>query len=113
DYAATAHYFEYRIGDRAGNIDGRQGIRLADAGIAVLEVFQPKKGSQSMSTNSTQEQPEALTTKPAKSRGTLTTKAGTFDQAKSHMEQRRMRNHDQLTVDQTSNAANAKQKYSF
>lgn len=42
NYASTLHYMDYAIGDGAGNIDGRQGIKLSDPGVVVLEVFQPK-----------------------------------------------------------------------
>jgi hypothetical protein len=37
--AASRHYNDYKIGDRAGNIDGRQGIKLDYGGIEVIEVF--------------------------------------------------------------------------
>lgn len=42
NYASSLHYFDYKVGNGAGNIDGRQGIRLGDAGVEVLEVFRPK-----------------------------------------------------------------------
>lgn len=38
--ASTRHYNDYKIGDGQGNIDGRQGIRLRDPGVQVLQVFQ-------------------------------------------------------------------------
>jgi bisphosphoglycerate-dependent phosphoglycerate mutase len=38
-YASTRNYFDYKIGDGTGNIDGRQGIKLRQPGIEVLEVF--------------------------------------------------------------------------
>lgn len=38
--ASTRHYNDYKIGDGQGNIDGRQGIRLQDPGVQVLQVFQ-------------------------------------------------------------------------
>ncbi|WP_299415051.1 protelomerase family protein [Acaryochloris sp. IP29b_bin.148] len=38
--ASTRHYNDYKIGDGQGNIDGRQGIRLQDPGVKVLQVFQ-------------------------------------------------------------------------
>ncbi|BDM79703.1 telomere resolvase [Acaryochloris marina] len=38
--ASTRHYNDYKIGDGEGNIDGRQGIRLRDPGVQVLQVFQ-------------------------------------------------------------------------
>jgi hypothetical protein len=42
NYASTLHYMDYVIGDGHGNIDGRQGIKLSEPGVVVLEVFQPK-----------------------------------------------------------------------
>ncbi len=42
NYASSLHYFDYKVGDGAGNIDGRQGIRLGESGIEVLDVFQQK-----------------------------------------------------------------------
>jgi len=42
NYASTLHYMDYVIGDGAGNIDGRQGIKLSEPGVVVLEVFQTK-----------------------------------------------------------------------
>jgi len=37
--AASRHYNDYKIGDRTGNIDGRQGIKLGYGGVEVIEVF--------------------------------------------------------------------------
>ncbi len=42
NYASTEHYMDYVIGDGHGNIDGRQGIKLSEPGVVVLEVFKPK-----------------------------------------------------------------------
>jgi hypothetical protein len=42
NYQSSLHYNDYRVGDGAGNIDGRQGTRLGEAGVEVLEVFKPK-----------------------------------------------------------------------
>jgi cell division protein FtsB len=36
---ASRHYNDYKIGDRAGNIDGRQGIKLGYGGVEVIDVF--------------------------------------------------------------------------
>ncbi|NJR39699.1 MAG: hypothetical protein HC781_13865 [Leptolyngbyaceae cyanobacterium CSU_1_4] len=36
---ASRHYNDYKIGDRAGNIDGRQGIKLGHGGVEVIEAF--------------------------------------------------------------------------
>ena len=37
---STRHYSDYKMGDGAGNIDGRQGIRLGRSGVEVIEMFQ-------------------------------------------------------------------------
>ena len=42
NYASTLHYMDYAVGDGRGNIDGRQGIKLSEPGVEVLEVFKPK-----------------------------------------------------------------------
>jgi flagellar motility protein MotE (MotC chaperone) len=39
--ASSRHYYDYRIGDGQGNIDGRVGIKLSEPGVQVLECFQP------------------------------------------------------------------------
>lgn len=38
--AASRHYFDYKIADRLGNIDGRLGIKLGMPGVKVIEQFQ-------------------------------------------------------------------------
>jgi hypothetical protein len=38
-YLTTMHYIDYLIGDGHGNIDGRQGIKLSEPGVEILEVF--------------------------------------------------------------------------
>ena len=38
-YASHANYADYKIADTDGNIDGRQGVRLGQPGVTVLEVF--------------------------------------------------------------------------
>lgn len=43
DYAATLHYFDYRIGDGAGGINKRQGIKLGEPGVTILDAFAPKE----------------------------------------------------------------------
>ena len=37
--AASRPYNDYKIGDRTGNIDGRQGIKLGYGGVEVIDVF--------------------------------------------------------------------------
>ena len=44
NYQSSLHYNDYRVGDGSGNIDGRQGVRLGEPGVEVLEVFKPKPG---------------------------------------------------------------------
>lgn len=39
--AAGRHYFDYKIADDSGNIDGRLGIKLGLPGVRVIEQFQP------------------------------------------------------------------------
>ncbi|MGH2478126.1 MAG: protelomerase family protein [Ktedonobacteraceae bacterium] len=38
-YGAAPHYAEYKIADAAGQIDGRQGVKLGQPGVEVLTVF--------------------------------------------------------------------------
>ncbi|MBV9998336.1 MAG: hypothetical protein JO015_04390 [Verrucomicrobia bacterium] len=38
-YAASRHYDDYAIADAQGNRDGRQGLRLGQPGVQILEVF--------------------------------------------------------------------------
>jgi len=44
--AASRHYNDYKIGDRFGNIDGRQGIKLGYGGVEVIEVFNKSRQSE-------------------------------------------------------------------
>lgn len=39
NYASHANYADYKIADTDGNIDGRQGVRLGQPGVTVLDVF--------------------------------------------------------------------------
>jgi hypothetical protein len=41
NYTSTLHYSDYRIGDGHGNIDGRQGIRLGEPDVEILDTFKP------------------------------------------------------------------------
>jgi len=43
NYASNAHYFDYKIGDGQGNLDGRQGIKLGQPEVVVLEIFKQKE----------------------------------------------------------------------
>ncbi len=40
NYATEAHYFDYKIGNGHGGIDGRLGIKLGEPGVQILSVFQ-------------------------------------------------------------------------
>jgi Telomere resolvase len=40
--AAARHYNDYKIGDRLGNIDGRQGIKLGHGGVELIDTFKPR-----------------------------------------------------------------------
>ncbi len=115
DFATTAHYFDYRIGDGQGNIDGRQGIRLSEPHIDVLEVFCKKtKGDRAVSATETQEDTQeqpTLSTERRKSRGLLTVKQATGDLVMNLMEQRNMRRHDEIVSDLIANDAIAHQMY--
>lgn len=42
NFSSTLYYFDYVIGDGTGNIDGRQGIRLSEPGVKVLDAYAPK-----------------------------------------------------------------------
>lgn len=53
DYKTTMHYYDYRIADAQGKVDGRQGIKLGQPGVTVLKVFQQKKEEQAMATKTT------------------------------------------------------------
>jgi len=116
DFATTAHYFDYRIGDGQGNIDGRQGIRLSEPHIDVLEVFNKMKGDRAVSATETQEDTQEqpiLSTERRKSRGLLTVKQATGDLVMDLMEQRNMRRHDEIVSDLLANDATAHQMYAL
>jgi Telomere resolvase len=42
-YESNPYYQEYKIADKAGNIDGRQGLHLSHKGVELLEVFKPRE----------------------------------------------------------------------
>ena len=45
DMASSRHYWDYKISDGHGNVDGRLGIRLHEDGVSVLNAFAPKTSS--------------------------------------------------------------------
>jgi len=48
--AASRHYNDYKIGDRTGNIDGRQGIKLGYGGVDVIDVFNKSRQPETIDT---------------------------------------------------------------
>jgi hypothetical protein len=70
NYASHANYADYRIADKDGNIDGRQGVRLGQPGVLVLEVY--RKEYEAWLATKAQEQtatePTMPTTPPKKGR---------------------------------------------
>jgi hypothetical protein len=111
DFAATVHYFDYRIGDGHGQIDGRQGIRLDEPGVEIVEAFRPPRKEGNMT--EIQEQAEVLTTKPRKNRGLLTVKQSTGDIVFKLMDERNMRRHDEIVSDLVAHDATAHQMYAL
>lgn len=55
NYASGAHYFDYKIADKDGNIDGRQGVKLGMRGVELLEVFKPKPRKEKAMATTTEE----------------------------------------------------------
>ncbi|BCL84740.1 hypothetical protein ccbrp13_72050 [Ktedonobacteria bacterium brp13] len=45
NYQSTLHYYDYMIGDGHGHVDRRQGLRLGEPGVEILEIFRPKEPS--------------------------------------------------------------------
>ncbi|BCL77536.1 hypothetical protein ccbrp13_00020 [Ktedonobacteria bacterium brp13] len=43
NYQSTLHYYDYMIGDGHGQVDRRQGLRLGEPGVEILEIFRPKE----------------------------------------------------------------------
>lgn len=41
--ASTRHYNDYKIGNGKGNIDGRQGIKIGEPGVTVLQAFRVRE----------------------------------------------------------------------
>ena len=53
---SSRHYNDYKIGDGQGNIDGRQGIKLSEPGVSVIEIFarqQPKNLARDVNSHAT------------------------------------------------------------
>jgi hypothetical protein len=64
-YASGAHYFDYKIADKDGNIDGRQGVKLGMRGVELLEVFKPKPRKEKKDMTTTTEE-QAIEEQPGK-----------------------------------------------
>ena len=64
---STRHYSDYKMGDGAGNIDGRQGIRLGLRGVEVIEMFQDNLSQKNGQKRTT----ESSTAAPKRSRSLL------------------------------------------
>lgn len=110
-FLATEHYFGYVLVE-AGQVDGRRGIRLDEPGVQALEVFNKQKAEVTMTTDTneltqveetTQGEEQAFETKPARKRGTLTTKPGTFDEVMRRMHARGFLKHDEIVVNLLEN----------
>ena len=59
-YLTTLHYSDYQVADATGNIDGRQGIKLAEPGVMVLEVFRSRTAAEETTGDALQEEEEAM-----------------------------------------------------
>jgi hypothetical protein len=58
-YNSNANYSDYKIADRQGNIDGRQGLKLGMKGVELLDIYKPptrKERTAMTDTTITQEQ---------------------------------------------------------
>ena len=51
DMASQRHYWDYKISDGHGNIDGRLGIRLNEDGVEVIQHFAPKEKEPQLAEN--------------------------------------------------------------
>ena len=51
DMASSRHYWDYKISDGHGNVDGRLGIRLDEDGVEILKAFAPQPQKTSSSEN--------------------------------------------------------------
>ncbi len=67
NYATEAHYFDYKIGDGHGGIDGRVGIKLGEPGVQILKEFEQKpapRASKSEQEEETGQKRHTLVTMP-------------------------------------------------
>jgi hypothetical protein len=84
--AASRHYFDYKIADGLGNIDGRLGIKLPLPGVKVIEQFQQVEGRSGNPTmpNRLQSRFKTLAVHHAQDR-VKTTRVKSFSKSKSTM----------------------------
>lgn len=78
-YASNAHYFDYKIADRDGNIDGRQGVRLGTKDVELLETFKPKSRKKEVSMTATTNETQEIEQKPAGKNYPVTVKGSTYN----------------------------------
>jgi hypothetical protein len=64
-YSASRHYNDYYVAGSNGNVDGRQGVRLGEPGVQLLEVFKTPAPSQTP-TAPAQPMPAPAAAKPVK-----------------------------------------------
>ena len=75
-YASHANYADYKIADTDGNIDGRQGVRLGQPGVTVLDVFRREHESWREKMHAEQEQPVAAPKKRGRKKAATENKTG-------------------------------------
>ncbi|GHO82727.1 hypothetical protein KSZ_07330 [Dictyobacter formicarum] len=75
-YASHANYADYKIADKDGNIDGRQGVRLGQPGVTVLAVFCREYEQWREKTHPEQEQPVAAPKQRARKKAAKENKTG-------------------------------------
>ncbi|GHO64444.1 hypothetical protein KSC_033360 [Ktedonobacter sp. SOSP1-52] len=66
NYASHANYADYKIADKDGNIDGRQGVRLGQPGVTVLDEFRKEYETWVESTHPEQIHPTSVLKKGRK-----------------------------------------------
>lgn len=75
-YASHANYADYKIADKDGNIDGRQGVRLGQPGVTVLDVFRREYEAWVTKTHPEQESPSEAPKKRARKKASTENKTG-------------------------------------
>ena len=62
--ASTRNYFDYKIGDGHGNLDGRQGIRLDETEVEIIDPFRPEPHSEATADTAMSDTPESQPATP-------------------------------------------------